>query len=291
MLDDLLPPGDHQRTIDWGGRRRSYLLHIPLGWDGQGALPLVLAFHGGATDGAFMARFSGLNEQADAARFAVAYPDGTGEQSRMLTWNAGRCCGYARRHAVDDLGFIQALLDDLHGVINLDARRVYATGISNGAMMAYRLAVELSNRVAAIAAVAGTMEVESFTPGRPVPILHFHGTADEFVPHTGGRGARSLSQLDFSSVDDLIQAWVEFDGCQREPVVERLPRVSSADLAVARHWYPPDRTDAEVVLYLIEGGGHTWPGRQSRITALGRSTLAVSANETMWEFFARYALP
>jgi len=236
------------------------------------------------------------NSPTDAAISGAGFfvmnslPDGTGEQARMLTWNAGLCCGYARRHGVNDLGFVKTLLDDIGSVINVDSRRVYATGVSNGAMMAYRLAAEMSDRIAAITAVAGTMALESLAPTRPVSVLHFHGTADEYVPLTGGRGPRSLSQLDFIPVNDVIQAWVDFNGCQREPNVRHIPPQAPDDLAVVLQQHPAQRTDAEVALYVIDGGGHTWPGRQSRITTLGRSTLTVSANKLMWDFFARHPL-
>ena len=127
-----LSPGTHRRTIDMGGRERSYLLHVPPSYESGRPLSLVLAFHGGATDAAFMARFCGLNEKADQAGFAVVYPNGTGETSRLLTWNAGNCCGYARRHNIDDVGFVRAILDELLTTRSIDERRVYATGMSNG---------------------------------------------------------------------------------------------------------------------------------------------------------------
>ena len=180
-----LTPGDHRRTIHVGERERSYLLHVPHSYDGTQRLPLVLAFHGGATDASYMIRFCGLNETADRENFLAVYPNGTGELPKLLTWNAGNCCGYARRHNADDVGFVRAILDELAGTGMIDRRRVFATGMSNGAMMAYRLAAEMSDRIAAIAPVAGTMELDALQPSRPVSVIHFHGTANEFVPFDG----------------------------------------------------------------------------------------------------------
>ena len=149
--------GQPWRTLSIGGRERSYLVHVPPSYDGTRAVPVVLALHGGATDAAVMVRFCGLNTKADQAGFLAVYPNGTGEARKLLTWNAGDCCGYATRHKVDDVAFVDAMLDDLAAAARMDPRRVFATGMSNGAMMCYRLAAELSQRIAAIAPVAGTM--------------------------------------------------------------------------------------------------------------------------------------
>ena len=171
---------------------------------------------------------------------------------------------------------------------HVDNRRVYATGMSNGAMMSYRLAAEMSERIAAIAPVAGTMELDGITPRQPVSVLHFHGTDDEFVPFMGGRGPRSLSQNHFAPTEETIRRWVEFNGCRTEPIVTDVPNVGADGLPIVRKEYTGGREGAEVVLYTIEGGGHTWPGRDSRITVLGPSTHSISANDLMWEFFARH---
>ena len=115
----------------------------------------------------------------------------------MLTWNGGNCCGYAQWNKVDDVGFTRALLDDLAKVVNVDAKRVFATGISNGGIMCYRLASELSDRIAAIAPVAGTMGTKTCNPKRPVSVMHFHGTDDKFLPFKGGIGTRAWLGLMF----------------------------------------------------------------------------------------------
>jgi polyhydroxybutyrate depolymerase len=150
-----LGPGDHTRTLQVDGRERSYLVHVPAKYGGKQPTPVVLAFHGGGSNAEQMVRFCGLNEKADKEGFLAVYPSGTGRFERMLTWNAGNCCGYAMQNKVDDVAFTRALLDDLAEVANVDPKRVYATGMSNGAIMCYRLASQLSDRIAAIAPVAG----------------------------------------------------------------------------------------------------------------------------------------
>jgi polyhydroxybutyrate depolymerase len=285
-----LGPGDYSKSVRVGGETRTYLVHIPAAYTGATPAPLVLAFHGGATDAAVMLRFCGLNDKADQAGFIVAYPNGTGETKKLLTWNAGNCCGYAKRNNVDDVAFVRAVLDDMDKAVRIDAKRVYATGMSNGAMMCYRLAAELSDHIAAIAPVAGTMGVDGPAPGQPVPVLHFHGSEDQFVPIGGGQGPRSLSQTDFASVDETIRAWVKIDGCRQEPVVTKIGTKDANGLTVVRSVYPAGPSGAEVVLYTIQGGGHTWPGQVPRMAMLGKSTTVISANDLMWEFFQKHPM-
>ena len=282
--------GIRNRTITVAGVERSYLLHLPPSYDRKRAFPLVLAFHGGASNPAAMARFSGLDGKADEAGFIVAYPAGSGRLPRVLTWNAGRCCGYASAEKVDDVAFVRALIEDLAARVHLDRKRIYATGISNGAQMAYRLAAELSDQVAAIAPVSGSLEVDVPRVGRPVPVVHFHGTDDTYLPFAGGRGPRSLATGPHASVEQSVGTWVRLDECRPAPVVQELPATVSDGTSVVRRSYEGCREGAEVVLYEIRGGGHTWPGRPSAERLLGTTTRNLSANDVMWDFFARHAL-
>jgi polyhydroxybutyrate depolymerase len=285
--DVALGPGNHVRGVRVGDLDRTYLVHLPPNIDPDVPMPVVLAFHGGGANAANMALFSGLDDKADEAGFIVVYPEGTGRLPRMLTFNAGDCCGHAAASGIDDVAFTRALLDDLATVANIDPRRVYATGMSNGAMMAYRLASELSDRIAAIAPVAGPMGTDDCQPDRPVPVIHFHGDADEFAPFAGGRG-RGLSGTDFHSVEHSVDAWVEANGCNPTPATTSIDdrEEDGTTVRIARH--DAGRDGAEVVLVVIEGGGHTWPGREPRLRALGRATREISANDMMWEFFERH---
>ena len=283
-----LEPGDHTRSVESDGRTRSYIVHLPPSCDGSKPLPVVLAFHGGGSNAKQMARFCGLNDKADEAGFIAVYPDGTGRFERMLTWNAGNCCGYAMRNNVDDVAFVRTLLDDLGSAAKIDEDRVYATGMSNGAMISYRLASELSDRIAAIAPVAGPMGTETCNPKRPVPVMHFHGTDDEFAAFQGGPGPKSISQIDFYSVEHSIEAWVKANGCPAKPTITKEPDRTDDGMTVTRKTYGPGGAGSEVILFIIEGGGHTWPGREPRIERLGKSTRDISANDLLWEFFRKH---
>jgi polyhydroxybutyrate depolymerase len=285
LASNPLAPGEHVRSLTIGSLARSYAVHVPPSYDPGRPTPVVLALHAAAMNGASMARFCGLNETADRAGFVVVYPNGTGSTPFFLYWDAGG----VRGRPSDDVGFVAKLLDDLAMVIHVDPRRVYATGMSNGAMMCYRLAAELSDRIAAIAPVAGTMAIETFRPRRPVPVLHFHGTKDGLVLF-GGPDERIPENLKFLSVDASIRAWAEADGCPETPAVFEVPDLVEDGTRVLRKSYGPGRGGSEVILYIIEGGGHTWPGREPRISYLGRSTRDIAANDLIWEFFQKHAL-
>lgn len=286
--DEPLPPGDHERSLESGGRVRKYLVHVPPAYDGTQPWPLVLAFHGSASNAWQMERFCGLQAKSDAAGFLVVYPNGTGVYERMATFNAGICCGYARHNGIDDVAFTRAMLDDLAKVVRVDTKRVFATGFSNGAMFCYRLADELSDRIAAIAPVVGTMGKETCAPLRPVSILHFHGTVDHFSPFAGGSGEKSFSRTHFFSVDHTLKQWLRANGIAGQPATRDLPTSPGAELTATRTDYPPGNEGAEVALITIHGGGHTWPGREPPLAMLGPSTLDVVANDLMWEFFQQH---
>lgn len=284
-----LEPGDHSRTLTVKNLERSYLVHIPKGCENK-PTPVVLVFHGGGLNAKQMVGFSGLNQKADKAGFIAVYPNGTGPTPSFRTFNAGNCCGYAHRLEVDDVEFTRQLLDDLATVAPVDSKRVYATGFSNGGIMSYRLAAELSDRIAAIAPVSGPIGTDNFTPSRAVPVLHFHGTKDEFCPYHGRVGAKSPSQTDFFSVEQSIKAWVKANTCDPEPVVEALPDNTEDETRATRTTYAGGRDGSEVILITIEGAGHTWPGREAKLQILGPSSLAVDANDLMWEFFQKHSL-
>jgi polyhydroxybutyrate depolymerase len=280
-----LPPGDHVRSLVVGGRTRSYSLHVPPSYDPGRPTPVVLALHPAAVNGAAMARLCGLNETADRHGFVAVYPNGTGSTPYFLYWDAGG----VRGDPSDDVGFVAGLLDDLATAVHVDPKRVYATGMSNGAMMCYRLAAELSDRIAAIAPVAGTMAIETCRPRRPVPVLHFHGTKDGLVLF-GGPDERTPKNLRFLSVEASVRAWVRANGCPETPEVAAMPDLADEGTRVVRTTYGPGTDGSEVVLYAVEGGGHTWPGRGPPFRWLGKSTRDVSANDLIWDFFRRHPM-
>jgi polyhydroxybutyrate depolymerase len=293
-----LSSGQHTRTLTVDGRERSYIVYVPSAYDGSAAYPVVLVFHGGGSNAEQWVRYSGMNETAEREQFIVVYPNGTGETVEgigIFVWNGGPRQPYGTDPEiaeVDDVGFTRALLDDLATVVQVDPKRIYASGISNGGILAYRLASELSDRIAAIAPIAGPVGTATANPTRPVPVLHFHGTADEAVPYNGGTGPLDQSGTDFYSVDYSIQTWVRANSCNPEPRVETLPDTADDATQVRRETYAGCRDGAEVVLVTIEGGGHTWPGRDygPELAILGASTKDILANDLMWEFFQRHPM-
>lgn len=287
-----LAPGRHRLTIDVDDREREFWVYIPTqtkppaeGW------PLVFVFHGGLSNAPTMVRFCEMNEYADTAGFVTIFPNGTGRLPTMKTWNAGMCCGYAMREDVNDVHFVEQLLADLPQRLAIDPTRVYATGMSNGGMMSYLLGDKLADRFAAIAPVGGTMGNPTCSPSRPVPLMHIHGTDDQFVRWEGGVGSRSKSKLNFHSVDHAMENWVEANQAQRTPTVESLPVEVDDGTSIERFTYAATGDDsAEVILLKIRGGGHTWPGKESRLELLGPTTRNLDANQAIWEFFQQHRL-
>lgn len=286
-------PGDHIRAVDVKGQERRYQIYVPPNYTKDRKTPVVIVFHGGGNPQS-MIRFSGLSSKADDAGFVVVYPFGSGiNRDKNLTFNAGNVGGYAKRKKIDDVGFTKALLDDLETLMNVDKDRVFATGISNGGMMAYRVASELADRIAAIAPVAGPMGTETCNPSRPVSVIHFHGTADKLAPLKGGKGegapnVPAFLRPEFFSVDHSIQSWVKVNGCNAGPKVEPLPDVADDRMLATRKTWGNGKDGAEIVLIEIEGGGHTWPGQDPPVAFLGKSTKDISANDLMWEFFQKH---
>jgi polyhydroxybutyrate depolymerase len=193
--DARLAPGDHALPLLYKRVARSYALHLPPAARGDALLPLVIAFHGGGGNAKGFQEYAGLDAIADREGFAVVYPNGTGRWSTdaarsgryfpvgtkggFNTWNAGRCCGYALDNEIDDVGFARRVIDSVAEHARIDRGRIYATGHSNGAMMGYRLVAEAAGEIAAIAPVAGAMNLRAdFAPSRPVPVLHIHSVDD-----------------------------------------------------------------------------------------------------------------
>jgi polyhydroxybutyrate depolymerase len=286
-ITNLRVPSDPTRTLTVGDQKRTYLVHLPPQYDPAKPTPVVLALHGAAMNGRMMVAFCGLNETADEAGFIVVYPSGTGT-GPFLTWNAGGVKWRANQARPDDVEFISRLLDDLATIANVNPKRIYACGMSNGAMMCYRLAAELSDRIAAIAPVAGTMAIDNVHPKRPVPVIHFHGTQDTFVPFTRTEN-RTPAFINLKGVEETIQAWVSLNGCKEKPVIDVLSQ-EGEEMKVTRKTYPGGKDGAEVVLITIDGGGHTWPGRTPIVSFIGKSATNISANKLIGEFFQKHSL-
>lgn len=263
--------GTHKQKIDVGTiGHREFLVHVPSKvtggtWeDGKPAEPpaLVIALHGGLATMGKMEDLSGFNRLSDENGFLVAYPNGV-----MTTWNAGDCCGAAKIGNVDDVGFLTKLIDKLTGAGLADPDRVYVTGFSNGAGMAYRMACEKPGKVAAIGVVEGALVTEC-DPGRPVSAMIFHGTADGSVPFNGGGNRDFNDRRPFPPVSKAVDFWRRVAGLPEpsEPV-EAL-----TDDTVCESTGKGDAGVA-VAFCKIKGGGHQWPDRASAM---------------LWDFFASH---
>jgi polyhydroxybutyrate depolymerase len=271
------------RTLQAGGVTRRYFLYLPSTWHRGRPAPLVLVFHGGGGRASGIAPHTGFSRLAEREGFAVAYPQGLNGR-----WNDGR--GYAATH--DDVGFVRALLDTLGRELSIDPRRVYATGISNGAMFAYRLACDLPGVFAAVAPVAGAMPAD-LAPGcahtQPVSVLAFQGTADPLMPYFGGGVARRRGRV--LSAERSIAFWATTSGCAAAPVTTDEPDRATDGTRVRRTAYGTCREGRSVELYTIEGGGHTWPGGPPVGGSVGRVTREIDATPVIWAFFAGHPKP
>jgi polyhydroxybutyrate depolymerase len=281
-----LKPGGYPLTLNHDGRERTYLLYVPPQYDGTKALPLVFFFHGGVGTAKHAAETYGWNELADKEGFLVAYPNGTGS---FQTWNAIHGCGAAFRGKIDDVGFVRALVGELNGKLNVDPKRIFATGMSNGAMLTYRLAAEMSDVFAAVAPVAGSIggkensgagEKRIPRPANPVPIVIFHGKADHNVTYAGGQShGVERNRIDLS-VADAVAFWVKANGCAANTVSTKM---AGGDVI---HDAYASANGADVELYTIVSGGHAWPGaKRSFLKGAAGPSRSISATDIAWEFF------
>lgn len=282
---------DLVRTLTVDGLSRSYLVHFPTNHAADQPIPVVLILHGAGLNAPSMQRLTQFDAVADREGFLTVYLNGTGPLPFMLTFNAGGVKSPFDRNLPDDVKYTSAVLDDLAGLTTVDTRRVFACGYSNGGMMCYRLAAELSDRIAAIGSIAGSQAIEFPLPARPVPVTHFHGSLDRIVP-PDGPDETIPPFLTFLSVDETVGIWAQQNGCAAFPVMERLPNEVRDATAVIKSTYWPCADDGEVQFYWVVGGGHTWPGSGRLPNPItGRTTQDISANEILWTFFQRHPLP
>jgi polyhydroxybutyrate depolymerase len=266
-----------RRTITVDGVRRSYLLHLPRSRRPGEPVPLLLVFHGGGGTGSNIAEHTGLSPAATPRGYAVLYPDGVNGY-----WSDGR----ATRAGADDVGFVRLLLDSLRRQLPVDSGRIFATGISNGAGMTFRLACDLPGTFAAIAPVAGALPAElenRCAAAAPVSLLMLQGTQDRLMPYDGGdlsqRRGRVLPATTTASL------FARLNGCAEAPVVTAEPDTVTDGTRVRRSSHLGCRGGRDVVLFTIEGGGHTWPGGPPVGRSVGRVTRDLDATRVMLDFF------
>jgi polyhydroxybutyrate depolymerase len=276
------PRGAWTFSLRHDGRRRTFKVHVPAGYTGTEPVPLVFGIHGLA-QGAIMfgVRGSDLEAKSDEEGFIAVFPNGTGN-----SWDAGSCCGSGDS---DDVGFFRALIAHVRDGLGLcvDRTRVYATGLSNGGFMSYRLGCEASDVFAAVAPVAGSLMIDAAeceaARTRPVPLLHLHGNDDSIVAYDGSSG--------FSAVQSVAD-WASMNGCSATSVPASQP-ISRLDTSCVT--YPNCDEGAEVTLCTVEGGGHCWFGNETCGTGaaigaavVGNNAEGIVAADAVWGFFSRF---
>jgi polyhydroxybutyrate depolymerase len=272
--------GNYRFSFVHGGLTRDYLVHVPRSYHGAPA-PMLLALHGGGGNADFQADDSkyGLISKAEQAGFIAVFPNGYSPlpSGALATWNAGACCGPAQKRQVDDVGFLRAVIARVERQMAIDPGRIYATGMSNGAMMAWRLACE-APEIRAIAPVEGTDNTQKCNPAQPVAAIQFHAADDPNVPFAGGQGS-GPGRTDYVSVPATQAKWVVLD--RAEPKARRVLTVPGAHCDL----HPARPGGAPVELCITDSGGHSWPGGG---TQQGRKqpSKAIGANDLMWDFFA-----
>jgi polyhydroxybutyrate depolymerase len=283
------------RTIQTNGLERSYRIHIPPDLPQNTTSMLLFVLHGGGGTGEGMERsltLGGFNTLSDQHNCIVVYPDGFEKN-----WNDGRknVSDPAHEQNIDDVGFFTILIENLSSEFNIDQNRIFITGISNGAMMSYRLACEIPEKIAAIAPVAGALPIDLLPyniSAVPISVCAISGTHDPLVPWDGGlvgfaRNPRGI----VLSVPESVLFWVTHDNCSTQPNTSLLPDIDPADHTwVQRDIYSNGINNTEVILYTIYNGGHTWPDGYQYLpkSLVGRTTHDINANTVIWDFFSSH---
>jgi len=273
-----LPAGTTTVSLSAGGQDRTYRVHVPEGL--SPAAPLVLMLHGGYGSGAQAERSYGWDTLSDSEHVVVAYPD-----AMDRAWNSGGgCCGAAARQDIDDVAFLTAVVADVEARISIDPARVYAAGMSNGAMMAYRLACE-TTVFAAIGAVAGTIapDTDCASPA-PISVMAVHGTADTRVLYDGGTSTVGSAQIDARPAPAIAALWRDVDGCPEPSTTTATPEATIVAAAC-----PAGRA---VELVTIDGYGHEWPSTAGSQTPYGEDVYTGwDATTQLWAFFTAHPKP
>jgi len=272
------------------GRQRHYRLYVPTTLRAGEPAPLLVALHGGLGTSEQFALNSGFDELAESNGFVVVYPDGiraVADRPGLQTWNGGYCCGPAARDEVDDVGYIRFLIDLVSAQLPVDPSRVFAAGHSNGAILAYRLACELSDRIVAIGVQAGSLGVDTCRPGAPVSVLHLHGLADTNHPIDGGVGT-GVSGVEFRSARDAVRTMASVAGCGSDPLVELV--ASNPDVEVST--WSGCSANTTVRLLAVTGASHAWMGHAAASPAaaalVGEPYMGLDASRAIWSFLAAH---
>lgn len=266
-------------TIVSSGRERKYLLYVPRSYDRSKPAPLLISMHGAGAWPAQQRNLSRWNQLADAHGFIVVYPSGANFIPRI--WPMGGAAGAV------DVQYISDLIVRLEADYNIDSSRIFADGFSNGGGMAFVLSCTLSDRIAAVGVVAAPqlLPFSWCKDPRAVPMMAFHGTADPVVPYMGGFSWKAPGPRPYPDVSEWVAGWARRNQCATDPVEFRVA------VHVSRREFTNCAQDAAVVLYTIDGGGHTWPGGKAMPEWwTGPTSSEVDANALMWQFFQAHPL-
>jgi polyhydroxybutyrate depolymerase len=298
---------DQRQTLIHDGVKRSYVVYNgvrnnnelvpgmqPTPQASVQKVPLVLVLHGGGGNAENVADMTGFSDKARQEGFIVVYPEGSGRlRNKLLTWNAGHCCGYAMENRVDDVGFMAALIEKLSRDYPVDRARVYATGLSNGGMMTHRLGIELGDRLAAVAPVIATLFGDEKKPSLPVPALMINGMLDKSVPHLGGPpGGRFRDAWDGTpALPAMEQAtfWAAVNGCHGQNSTDPDDNPAKLESRTVIHWQYTCPANLSVESYLVKDSGHAWPGGKKGSRRGDDPGMSLNATDLVWEFFKRHA--
>lgn len=272
-------------TITVDGRVRTYLINLPPNYDADSNFSLVVALHGLAGSARQMETDYKLTAKSNSAGFMIVYPEGVRSDGVLgiRTWNAGTCCDFAMQQNIDDVKFIRLMIQKLKTGYKINPKKVYATGMSNGAMMTYRLGCEMADVFAAIAPVSGTLlTTQPCNASRQVPLLHIHSAVDTKVPYAGGVG---LAGYYFPPVDSALNVWSTINGCNPAPHL-----VLDTTLYSVIQWMNCSN-NTTIKRYLTKDGGHSWPGGLPARPAADPPSAAFDATDLIWDFFQQYSLP
>lgn len=278
------PVAAEERRLSHDGRERRYLVRKPMTTAPGALLPTVIVLHGGGGAAEDAERMTGFTAKIGPEGVLLVYPDGTGPSPharRPRTWNAGHCCGYAMRNEVDDVGYVSALIDEIVLRDGADPDRIYVAGMSNGAMMAHRLGVELSAKIAAIAPVAGGLFGDEPPPANKVPALIINGALDTKIAPGGGETGPRKSAWDGTPLTPAAQQgafWASANGCRATPWT------TAGRIVVERFDCPPG---GEVERLLVTDNGHAWPGGERGARRSDAPSTSLDATRAIWAFFAR----
>lgn len=264
-------------SIVSGGLQRKFRLYVPNSYSASTAVPLILNLHGYTSNSVQQQLYANFMPLADTAKFLVVHPDGTTVSNNQY-WNAGF------GGTVNDVQFLSELIDTIMANYNIDVNSVYSCGMSNGGIMSYYLACNLSNRVAAIASVTGAMlnfwSTCTPNPSRPFPVMEIHGTADGTVPYNGDGT--------FYPTDSTVKKWRVYNNCNPTPITYSVPNINTSDNSTAVNYkYTGGTNGADVELYKVTGGSHSWPGGANVIANTNQD---FSATVEIWRFFRKYKL-